>query len=994
MTKENSHHKTGRPVWLCRLGSAGSREAPISGIFPWLLLIFVVFLPVISATAEEKPLLFLGNKNLAPVIYLEDGKPSGLVVDLVRALEPTIGRPIEIVCMDWSTAQERVARGEADALMQINYTKERDKLFDFSSPLLQSRFSIFTRSSRGDITDATSLRGLRVGVEKGGLPQHVLQEDAAILLTIIPDFLDGFRRLATEELDAVVVDYRIGAYVLARNHISGVKVSGEPVAFSDSAIAVKEGNAELLAAINRGLDQIRRDGTYARIVSQWEPKEVVFLTKEQMATRTQAMVIGVLVFICFIAAVWMTTLYRELRRRRRAEEQWRVMFESSPVSLWVVDFSAVGEWFDELRERGVVDLDAYFEQHPEAVHRCTELARVVDTNEATLALLGAESKATLYAGLAGAFTTESLETFREQLLTLWSGKTRSVKDGIVNTLAGERRHVTVHMAVCLGHESALSRVLLALADITERAQGEEAMRRYKDELEETVHRRTAELRLARDAAEAANKAKSVFLANMSHELRTPLNAILGFSSLMRRDAELSEGQRENLEIINRSGEHLLALINDVLEIAKIEAGKLQLEAVPLDLGHLVRDVYDMMQLRARQKGLQLLLDMASDFPRFIRGDEARLRQILVNLVGNAVKFTEHGAVTLRLGTRENDHLHLVIEIEDTGPGIRPEDQRRLFKPFVQIEGGEQPGTGLGLAITRQFVELMGGSISVDSAEGQGALFRVELPVELAGAANVARQDKESAGEIVGLAPGQPCYRVLIVEDQRENRVLLNRLMTAVGMDVREAENGEECLRVFEEWRPDLIWMDRRMPVMDGEEAARHLRRLPGGDKVKIVAVTASAFKEEQQAMFDAGMDDFVRKPYRFGEIYDCMARQLGVRYRYGDHAQPVLQETQLAPTAFASVPDRLRTDLMNALESLDSRRIERSIEGVARYDPPLALILKGFAEGFDYPAILRALKDVGEHRAIEDVPDGAGGPKTGGGAGERAELGRPCPEDA
>ena len=266
-------------------------------------------------------------------------------------------------------------------------------------------------------------------------------------------------------------------------------------------------------------------------------------------------------------------------------------------------------------------------------------------------------------------------------------------------------------------------------DITDIKQIEAELRKYKDHLEEEVQQRTTDLVLARNAAEAANRAKSVFLANMSHELRTPLNAILGFSSLMRKAESLSQEQKTNLDIINRSGEYLLTLINDVLEMAKIEAGRVQLEHLPLDLGSLVRDVTDMMQVRAHEKGLRLLFDQSSEFPRYIMGDEARLRQILINLVGNAVKFTHQGGVTVRFGMNPNGHLkHLLIEVEDTGSGIRLEDQQKIFESFVQLGAPDgQKGTGLGLTITRQFVQMMGGALSLESAPGKGTRVVVEVP---------------------------------------------------------------------------------------------------------------------------------------------------------------------------------------------------------------------------------------------------------------------------
>jgi PAS domain S-box-containing protein len=529
---------------------------------------------------------------------------------------------------------------------------------------------------------------------------------------------------------------------------------------------------------------------------------------------------------------------------------------------------------------------------------------------------------------------------------------------------GSIRYIKAYSKTIKDHDGIPLRMIGTNIDITERKLSENELRQYRDQLEDTVQQRTEELLLARDAAEAANKAKSTFLANMSHELRTPLNAILGFSLLMSEDQTLSPNHRETLGIINNSGKHLLQLINDVLEIAKIEAGKLQLEITTFDLHELVREVMEMMRLRAQQKNLQLTLDQSLDFPRHIRSDEARMRQIIVNLVSNAVKFTDAGSVTVRLGKLK---ASLLIEIEDTGPGISEENQQNLFKPFVQLSTeANQDGTGLGLSIVRQIVNMMEGRITLKSSPDKGTLFRIELPLQEAHETDLPQLAEKQYTRVIGLKPGHPAYRILIVEDQQENRLLLRKLLEPLDFELREAVNGKEAVTLFEQWQPHLIFMDIRMPVMDGLEATRRIKASDTGAQTHIVAITAHALEEERKEILAVGCDDFIRKPYTKAELMDALTRHLDVDFIYEEKATKETASTakeQLDATALTDLPGDLLNDLEQALVRLDTEAVNRAIEEIRPHAPSVAQTLNSAAENLQLGKILQMIR-----ASVDDHP--------------------------
>ncbi|MEM9091342.1 MAG: response regulator [Cyanobacteria bacterium P01_F01_bin.53] len=454
----------------------------------------------------------------------------------------------------------------------------------------------------------------------------------------------------------------------------------------------------------------------------------------------------------------------------------------------------------------------------------------------------------------------------------------------------------------------------------------------------TVRKRAeANLLQAKEAAEIANPAKSTFVANKSHELRSPLNAILGFSQLMGRSRELSAEHRDNINIINRSGEHLLNLINDVLDMSKIEAGQVKLTPTIFNLHSLIKELHQLFQLRATEKQLQLNVQTKASSVSYVLADQGKLRQILINLLSNAFKFTEKGHITLSISSEsvssentlvskadpQHDLQHNVsnqleidlaapeksdeksdtttttnptltepsvalhFEITDTGIGIDDEEIAQVFKPFVQSTSKHLSveGTGLGLAISRQFVQLMGGELSLTSRTqskdggASGTTVRFQIPAVAVQDGPMQAGIAQPRQQVRALAPGQPSYRILIVDDNPVNRELLINLLAPLGLELQEAAHGQEAIAMYTHWQPDFIWMDMRMSVMDGYTATRRIKAM---GSPKIVGVSASSVPEEQTAAFEAGCDDFIRKPFKTREIFDAMAKHLGLRYLYAD----------------------------------------------------------------------------------------------------------------
>ncbi|WP_300672695.1 transporter substrate-binding domain-containing protein [Desulfoluna sp.] len=899
----------------------------------------------VALTPEEKawlkahPVLRLGYDIDWPPIesWTEKEGLSGLSADYLARIEKLLGIRIEPVSpRDWTSMIQAARAGVLDIMSSVVHTSQRDEFLDFTKPYLHVPMVIVTHKNVPYIGDMSDLHGRKVGVGKAYASHDLLRNNhPKIALAPSRNIHEGLLSVVEGETFAFVCNLATVDQIIAREGLGNLKISGVTPYTYDLAIGIKKGEPLLLSAMQKALDAISEEER-ADIYRKW-----FSATAEHSFDYTRIVRTAIIAaLLLFVSLYWVN---------RRAKHRLLDIIEFLPDATFVVNTKKqVIAWNKAIEEMTGV--------------RKAEVLGKGDY-EYAIPLYGKRRPILIDLIESPAPETEAKYDFIHR-----HGDRMRAEVYVPALFEGKGAHVWVTASAL---RDALGRrygAIESIRDITERKHNEEKLAGYREHLEDQVKKRTEELAQAKDQAETANRTKSAFLASMSHELRTPLNAILGFSEMLGRDPGATNAQQNMISIINNSGEHLLGMINDVLDLSKIEAGRIDLESEAFDLPAMLEDIGRMFDGRAEKAQLRFDLEINPTRAHHIKSDPGKLRQILINLLGNAVKFTEQGGVTLRARTRPvgGDHtmVMLQIEVEDSGPGIASEQLGRIFEPFHQAESSPSTvkGTGLGLAISKSFVELMDGEIHVESKLGEGSLFRVELPVALAEAGDV--ECIETKGNtVLGLEPGQPGWRILVVEDNPGSRRLLTTLLAHTGFETREATNGEEAITQFEQWHPHFIWMDIRMPVMDGYEATAKIRSLPGGNEVKIVALTASVFKEQHMGILAAGCDEVMHKPYQSNKIFDAINKHLGARYLYEERTTDSARRGTTQPAInltgelVAGLPADLRQALTEAARNLDVSTTAHVIECIRIDSPEIADGLLILTDTYQFGQILSLLDE-------------------------------------
>ena len=947
--------------------------------------------------------------NAPPITFFDaNNRLTGIAADYLSLIGKKIGIKFTVVnCGDFKKALEEVKDKKIDMITGITPTPKEFKYLDFSKPFLELTPVIIVRKDFKGTTTLEQLNGLKVAVVNNYAIGGFMKENYPnIKLEYVSDAYVGLTMLSTGGVDAMVLDMAEASHCIESERITNLRVAGKTDYVNRIAFGVRKDWPILVSILNKGFARITLKEK-SEISQKWT--SLGGKTKEYGRDFWIVVTIafGVVLSILTLIIIWNIALKREVIRRTRelrvelserhkAEEQLRKYRDQleEKVRIRTANLQDVNKRLKKeisVREKVEIALrenemryKSLFESAYAAIFIMNSES-FIDCNALALKMFRCTRK-DVVGNKIGAFSNEEQaveDSSKNQLLENINYVLRKGKP-VVFEWQLQRLDGTVFDAlislnrVMLGDEYVLQTII---NDISEQKKVQE------------------ELNTAKEAAEEANRAKSAFLANMSHEIRTPMNAILGFAQLMFRNPKISETQKQNLEVINRSAQHLLNLIDQILEMSKIEAGSASLNEKAFDLYRLLEDIDIMFKLRVNSKEISFSASSSVDVPQFIFGDDIKLRQVLVNLLENAIKFTHKGSIALkvksvslpkgkrlknvgllskiskRIGSTlknkktENSSLsftkRLYFEIEDTGSGIDKNELKKLFTSFGQTSAGIKSGigTGLGLAISQEYIRLMGGEISVYSEVNKLTRFSFDIPIKIPKDITDI-QGKVSAKMVRALQENYQGIRVLIVEDEEENSKLLMKLLKPAGFLVEIAENGKRGIELFKNWLPNIVLMDLRMPEMDGYQATKKIKSLKEGKTTSIIAISANVFEEDRSKAIAAGCNDFLGKPFREEELFEVIKRHTKIKYDYIEgngndqniSLKPAEKYLITHELLHKSLPEELTKKMEQAVLQADIDLFISYLKQVRAKNSSFADELQKFADNFEYDRLLELLK--------------------------------------
>lgn len=815
---------------------------------------------------------------------------SGIASDYVEALNERLNITMYPVRgLSWSEVLEKSKQGELDVLPGLTKTPARLEHYNFTEPYISFPLVILTRNNEQLFLNIEDLRDRKIALVRGVITAEFIERDHPDYeLIMYEDIEKAIESVAKHETDAFIGNLASITYTTQKLGISNLKVTGTTPYDLELSFGVRKDWPELVSILDKNLAAISEEER-GNIHARWLNVRVEKELDSSLIWR-----------LSLFAAIILVIGFLWVRRLKRAKEAAEHLNRELAFAKFSYDNSPDAIFWLRSDDPSIIYANEYVSQK-----MGFEPDKMLDLTVSDFDPLFSEDK---WPQFSESLKEQGQVTFE----TMWK------------PTEGEKFPVDIS-ARCITYAN-VDYFLVFARDITDRKQGEN------------------ELKKAKDAAETANKAKSTFLANMSHEIRTPMNAILGHAQILEKDKSLTKDQVRSIRSVNKSGEHLLALINDILDMSKIEAGKIKLKHRSFRLHCFLEEVEEMFSNRIREKGLSFELHIDSQLPDIICGDDHRIRQIMINLMGNAVKFTQDGGIILSGELKDN---LITISVKDSGVGIPKKRQKAIFEAFEQTDSGvrSEAGTGLGLAISQNMARLMGGEISVTSTPGKGSTFTFTFLYKQGDIQEI--ETPSTARSVNKLKPGQGEVRVLVVDDREENRYVASKILRDIGFTVKEALNGEEAVDLCQQWKPRVVLMDVVMPVMDGREATRKIKALSNGKDVSIIAVSASALDEEREEIMACGADAFIKKPFNAAELLEEIRQHTGLAYEYEEIEEG---ESQPLPDdltgAIKMLPGELYKQLHQTAILGNVKLLIEYINEVSNYNQQLASYLKKLVDDF------------------------------------------------